>query len=79
MLWRGRRHSGFHPATRPWRSIHPKDQYKGSQVHFYAVDLKKENVNLLEGEDAGLRKLDIEDAEMHGTLKHLASVFSIGK
>lgn len=54
----------------------PKDQYKGSQVHFYAVDLKKQDVNLLEGEDAGLRKLDIYDAEMHGTLKHLASVYS---
>ncbi len=54
----------------------PKDQYKGSQVYFYAVDLKKMDVNLLEGEDAGLRKLDIDDAEMHGTLKHLASVYS---
>jgi hypothetical protein len=54
----------------------PKDQLQGSQVHFYAVDLKKKDVNLLEGEDAGLRKLDIDDAEMHGTLKHLASVFS---
>jgi phosphoenolpyruvate synthase/pyruvate phosphate dikinase len=54
-----------------------KDQYKGSQVYFYAVDLKKKDVNLLEGEDAGLRKLDIYDAEMHGTLKHLASVYSI--
>jgi hypothetical protein len=54
----------------------PKDQYKGSQVHFYAVDLKKSELNLLEGEDAGLRKLAIYDAEMHGTLKHLASVFS---
>jgi hypothetical protein len=54
-----------------------KDQYKGSQVYFYAVDLKKHDVNLLEGEDAGLRKLDIYDAEMHGTLKHLASVYSL--
>lgn len=54
----------------------PKDQLQGSQVHFYAVDLKKKDVNLLEGEDAGLRKLDIDDAEMHGTLKHLASVYS---
>ena len=54
-----------------------KDQYKGSQVYFYAVDLQKKNVNLLEGEDAGLRKLDIYDAEMHGTLKHLASVYSL--
>jgi len=54
-----------------------KDQYKGSQVYFYAVDLKKPDVNLLEGEEAGLRKLDIYDAEIHGTLKHLASVYSI--
>jgi len=53
-----------------------RDQYKGSQVYFYAVDLKKPDVNLIEGEDAGLRKLDIYDAEMHGTLKHLASVYS---
>ncbi len=55
----------------------PEDQYKGSQVYFYAVDLKKENVNLLEGEEAGLRKLDIDDAERHETLKHCASVYSI--
>ncbi|HLN53816.1 MAG TPA: PEP/pyruvate-binding domain-containing protein [Lentimicrobium sp.] len=54
----------------------PKDQYKGSQVHFYAVDLNKKELNLLEGEDAGLRKLDIDDSEQHGTLKHLASVYS---
>jgi hypothetical protein len=67
----------FSPSYPTLEINSPKDQYKGSQVHFYAVDLKKENVNLLEGEDAGLRKLDIEDAEMHGTLKHLASVFSI--
>ncbi len=55
----------------------PTDQYKGSQLHFYAVDLKKENVNLLEGEDAGLRMMDIDVAEEHGTLKHLASVYSL--
>ena len=55
----------------------PKDQYKGSQLHFYAVDLKKENMNLLEGEDAGLRMMEIEEAEAHGTLKHLASVYSL--
>jgi hypothetical protein len=54
----------------------PRDQYKGSQLHFYAVDLKKQEVNLLEGEDAGLRMLDISDAEEHGTLKHCASVYS---
>jgi len=55
----------------------PRDQYKGSQVRFYAVDLQKKDVNLIEGEDAGLRQLDIDDAERHGTLTHLASVYSI--
>ena len=54
----------------------PKDQYKNSQLHFYAVDLSKTDVNLLEGEDAGLIKLDIDVAEKHQTLKHLASVYN---
>ena len=54
----------------------PYEQYKGSQVSLYAVDLYKKNVNLLEGEEAGLRKIDIDDAERHGTLKHCASVYS---
>jgi len=54
----------------------PKDQYKNSQVSFFAVDLKKTNINLLEGDTAGLRRLDIEDAERHGTLKHCASVYN---
>jgi len=55
----------------------PKDQFTGSQVYFYAVDLAKKNVNLLEGEDAGLRKLYVDEAEIHGTLKHCASVYSL--
>ena len=54
----------------------PKDLFQNSQVHFYAVNLSKQNINLLEGEDAGLKKLDAEDAEMHGSLKHCASVYS---
>ena len=54
----------------------PQDQLKGSQVDYYAVDLMKKEVNLLEGEEAGLRKLSIDDAERHKTLNHLASVYS---
>lgn len=54
-----------------------KDQYKDSQVHFYAVDLKKKKIDILEGEEAGLIKLDIDDAERHGALKHCASVYDI--
>lgn len=55
--------------------ISTKDLYKGSQVYFYAVDLDKGDINLLEGEDAGLIRLDISESEKHGTLKHLASVY----
>ena len=54
----------------------PKDQYKNSQVNFFAVDLKKTEINLLEGDTAGLCRLDVDDAERHGTLKHCASVYN---
>ena len=53
----------------------PKDQFKNSQTKFFAIDLKKKDLDLLEGDTAGLAYLDIDEAEMHGNLKHLASVF----
>jgi hypothetical protein len=53
-----------------------KDQFRNSQVSFYAVDLEKQNLDLLEGEMAGLAELDIEEAERHGTLTHCASVYN---
>ncbi len=52
-----------------------KDIYKTSQVEFFAIDLSNKKLNLLEGEDAGLIKLDIEKAKKHGTIKHCASVY----
>jgi len=65
----------FSPEYPTLEIISPKDLYKTSQLYFYAVDMGKKNVNLLEGEDAGLIKLDISEAEKQGTLKHLASVY----
>ncbi|KAF0199057.1 MAG: pyruvate phosphate dikinase PEP/pyruvate-binding protein [Bacteroidetes bacterium] len=53
----------------------PQDQFKNSQVDFFAVDLNKKEINLLEGDTAGLIKLEIEDAERHGNLRHMASVY----
>ena len=53
-----------------------KDMFKNSQTEFYAIDLKKKNLNLLEGETAGLTRLDLYEAEKHRTLKHLASVYN---
>ncbi|HNQ67768.1 MAG TPA: PEP/pyruvate-binding domain-containing protein [Bacteroidales bacterium] len=52
-----------------------KDIYKSSQVEFYAVNLNNPNINLIEGEDAGLIRLDISTAKEHGTIKHCASIY----
>lgn len=52
------------------------EQVRNSQVYFYAVNMGKKDVNLLEGENAGLIKLDISESEKHGTLKHCASVYN---
>jgi hypothetical protein len=54
----------------------PKDQFLNSQVKFYAVDLAKENIDLMEGETAGLAMNDISVAEKYGTLQHCASVYN---
>lgn len=66
----------FSPAYPALEIISQKDLYKNSQVRFYAVDLAKKDLNLLEGENAGLRMLDISVAESHGTLAHIASVLN---
>jgi hypothetical protein len=66
------RFSPVHPQLEIYT---PKDLFKNSQVHFYGIDMKKKDLNLMEGEDAGLIKLEIDRAEQHGTLKHCASVY----
>jgi Pyruvate phosphate dikinase, AMP/ATP-binding domain len=73
----GERAYRFSPAYPSLDIISHKDLYKNSQVRFYAVDMAKKELNLLEGENAGLVALDISQAEKHGTLKHSASVLSI--
>ncbi len=65
----------FSPKYAATEILTSKDQVKGSQTVFYAVDLRKKNINLLEGDTAGLIKADIYEGEKHGTLKHCASVF----
>lgn len=66
----------FSPSYPSLEIVSPKDLYRNSQVSFYAVDLSKKNLNLLEGENAGLVMLDISKAEKHGTLRHSASVMN---
>jgi hypothetical protein len=52
-----------------------KDILKSSQVQFYATHVGRTELDLLKGEDVGLVKLDISEAEKNGSLKHLASVY----
>jgi Pyruvate phosphate dikinase, AMP/ATP-binding domain len=72
----GKRAFRFSPAYPSLDIISHTDLYKNSQVRFYAVDMAKKELNLLEGENAGLITLDISQAEKHGTLKHSASVLN---
>ncbi|MCU0460799.1 MAG: pyruvate, phosphate dikinase [Bacteroidales bacterium] len=72
----GERAFRFSPSYPALDIISHHDLYRNSQVYFYAVDLNKKNLNLLEGENAGLVTLDISAAEEHGTLKHSASVLN---
>jgi len=65
----------FSPKYPTIENYTARDLYKNSQLYFYAVDLSKMDVNLMEGEEAGLQKLDIDVCESHGNLKHCASVF----
>ncbi len=66
----------FSPTYPSLDIVSQQDLYKNSQVFFYAVDMLKKEVNLLEGEYAGLITLNIGEAERHGTLKHSASVYN---
>ncbi|MFN2314206.1 MAG: PEP/pyruvate-binding domain-containing protein [Bacteroidales bacterium] len=66
----------FSPKYPNLENNSPKDQYLNSQVELYAVDLEKKELNLLEGDTAGLVRLSIEDAERHGVIRHCASVYS---
>ncbi len=72
----GERSFRFSPSYPGLELISHIDLYKNSQVRFYAVNMEKKELNLLEGENAGLVILDISEAEKHGALNHSASVLS---
>lgn len=53
-----------------------KDQIRESQTHFYAINLKPEQVNLVDhGELSSIVRLSISEAEEDGNLRHCASVY----
>lgn len=55
----------------------PIDLVKNTQTDFFAIDLSKKEIDMLnEGDEAGLARLELFEAESHGTLKHCASVYN---
>jgi len=65
----------FSPKYPDLENYSTKDLFKNSQTEFYAVNLKERELDLRTGDEEGLSKLSIDDAEKHGTLKHMASVY----
>ncbi len=66
----------FSPKYPKLEIITPKDLFHSSQVDFYALDLNEKQLNLAkDGDEAGLKRLSVYEAEKQGTLKHLASVY----
>lgn len=72
--WPSYRFSPMYPEV----SMYTKDDLLNStQTKFYALDLSLKEVDLLnKGELAALKLLNIYEAEKHGSLKHLASVYN---
>jgi len=54
-----------------------KDLIKNTQTQLWAVQMNKQQLDFLQGDTAGLARLDIDEAEKHGTLKHTASVYDL--
>jgi hypothetical protein len=72
--WKSFRFSPKYPKIEMYTT---KDLIQSSQVQFYALDLSKKDVDYVkEGELASLVLLNISEAEKHGTLSHLASVYN---
>ena len=72
----GERSYRFCPKYPTLTNYSTSDLIKNSQVGFLAVDLKIRHIDLLEGDEAGLIRLDLYEAEKHKTIKHCASVFN---
>jgi len=67
----------FCPKYPKLEILSTKDQFTASQTDFYAIDLTKNEPNLLKGEDITLVKKTIARAEADKVLNDLASTYDI--
>lgn len=71
----GNRAYRFSPKYPSLEINSPLDQFRNSQVKFYAVNLDNKIPDLLKGETAGLAFEDLSVAEKHKTLTHSVSTY----
>ncbi|MGM0598962.1 MAG: PEP/pyruvate-binding domain-containing protein [Candidatus Rifleibacteriota bacterium] len=71
----GERSFRFCPTYPKLEILTPEELVRNSQKRYYALDLSKNTVNLIKGEDATLVKLDIADADSE-VLYHIASTWN---
>jgi CheY-like chemotaxis protein len=65
----------FSPKHPKLDMVPPEVQLKDSQSFFYAIDMSKNSIDLIAGEDITLTRLKIEEAEREGRLEPIASVW----
>jgi hypothetical protein len=66
----------FCPAYPHLELTAPEEQLKTTQNHFYALDLTPRPIDLFNGDSITLATLGLPDAESHGTLTSIASVWN---
>ena len=71
----GERAYRFSPKYPQLEINSPKNLLRDSQVEFLSLDLNKQDLNLLDGSESNLARLPISEAEKHGTINHLVSVY----
>lgn len=71
----GKLNHRFCPKYPETEMLPQQEMVRSSQKEFYALDLSLNDFDLTKGEEITLVKLGIRDAEKHGVMKYLASVW----
>ena len=65
----------FCPKYPKIETIPSEEMIRDSQKYFYAINMDEKDFNLLEGDECTLNRMRIKEAEQHGSLQHIASVW----
>ncbi len=71
----GEQNYRFCPKYPKIETIPQEEMIRYSQKYFYAINMDCKDFNLLEGDECTFNRMRIKEAEKHGSLKHLVSVW----